>query len=315
MAAFERGDYSAALQQFEPLAEQGDPGGQYGLALMYHSGKGKRPDSGKAFTLFYLAAQQGFALAQTKLGKMLLKGKGVPKDFAQAKHWFELAAEQGTAAAQHALGTLYMFGIGVAKDHDKALALLRSAIDQDNIDAVYLFGLLYLAGEGVTQDYAEAMQLFLRAANAGDHSAQDELGDMYFGGNGPLHDDVQAHLWYSLSIAQGVKDATHKDAMKYRSELVKRMSSAEVSEAESLAQSWTSAQGLARAYKDLGVMYADGLGTPKDRIKAYMWLSISAATGEEAAASKLDTVAQDLTPEQIAEAQRLIPAWAIVQSQ
>ena len=170
-------------------------------------------------------------------------------------------------------------------------------------------------GVGVTQDYAEAMQLFLRAAKAEDHSAQDKLGDMYFGGNGPLHDDVQAHLWYSLSIAQGFKDATHKDAMKYRSELVKRMSSAEVSEAEDLSQAWTPARGLARAYKDLGVMYADGQGTPKDRIKAYMWLSISAATGEEVAASKLDTVAQDLTPEQIADAKDLTPVWTNVQSQ
>ena len=253
VAAFERGDYAAALQVFEPLAKRGDPGGQYELAQMYHTGKGKPRDYGKAFELYYLAAQQGFALARTKLGYMFMEGQGMPKNYGQAIFWLKLAAEQGTAEAQNLLGTIYLFGLGGVKDYDKAVAWYRRAFDQGSIEAANGLGIAYLDGLGVTQDLAQAMQLFVRAARAGDHSAQNNLGEMYFDVDEPLHDDVQAHMWFSIVVAQGIEDATHKNAVKYRSELAKRMTAADVSEAEGLAQSWTPTRGLARAPGNLAI--------------------------------------------------------------
>lgn len=315
MAAFERGDYAAALQVFEPLAGRGDAGGQYGLALMYHTGKGKQRDFGKAFELFYLAAQQGFALARAELGYMFVVGKGAPKDYGQAKFWFKLAAEQGTVRAQNGLGMIYLFGLGGVKDYDKAVAWYRRAFEQGSIEAANGLGIAYLNGLGVPQDLAQAMQLFIRAARAGDHGAQNNLGAMYFDVDGPLHDDVQAHMWFSIVIAQGFEDATHENAVKSRSELAKRMTPADVSEAEGLAQAWTPTRGLARAYKDLGVMYANGQGTLKDLVKAYSWLNVSAEAGEQVAATVRDTLAQVLSPEQITEAERLTPEWTSARRQ
>ena len=63
----------------------------------------------------------------------------------------------------------------------------------------------------------------------------------------------------------------------------------------------------------LGVMYADGRGVAQDDVKAHMWLDLAAArsTGElqESVIRSRDTVAQWMTLNQIAEAQRRAREW------
>ena len=64
---------------------------------------------------------------------------------------------------------------------------------------------------------------------------------------------------------------------------------------------------LAQAY--LGLSCATGLGVPQDNIHAYMWLSLAAARGDQDAISNRNRVARQMTPEQIAEAQKLASEW------
>ena len=63
----------------------------------------------------------------------------------------------------------------------------------------------------------------------------------------------------------------------------------------------------------LGFMYATGQGVPQDDVQAHMWFNLAASrmTGEdrEIAVRSRDRVADGLTPEQIAEAQRLAREW------
>jgi TPR repeat protein len=60
-------------------------------------------------------------------------------------------------------------------------------------------------------------------------------------------------------------------------------------------------------------MYADGRGVAQDDVKAHMWLDLAAArsTGElqESVIRSRDTVAQWMTLNQIAEAQRRAREW------
>ena len=76
MAAFQRGDYAAALEEFRALAEQGD------------------------------------ADAQAMLGGMYSSGRGVPRNYIEAVKWARLAAEQGHAEAQFSLAISHAFGFG-----------------------------------------------------------------------------------------------------------------------------------------------------------------------------------------------------------
>ena len=72
-------------------------------------------------------------------------------------------------------------------------------------------------------------------------------------------------------------------------------------------------QGYADAQNNLGFMYNYGQGVPQDYIQAHMWYNLAAASGgdddREMAAKNRDLIAEKMTSEQIAEAQRLAREW------
>ncbi len=68
------------------------------------------------------------------------------------------------------------------------------------------------------------------------------------------------------------------------------------------------AQGHAIAQYVLGLRYHAGEGIPRDHVRAHMWFNLAAATRGEAIKYR-DYVAALMTPEQIAEAQRLAREW------
>jgi len=65
-------------------------------------------------------------------------------------------------------------------------------------------------------------------------------------------------------------------------------------------------QGNDRAQYNLGLMYDVGYGVPQNFVRAHMWYDIA---GVEVAISYRDYVAREMTPAQIAEAQKLAREW------
>mgnify|MGYP001981480624 FL=1 len=114
--AFQRGDYAEVVKGFKLLAEQGDPRGQYGLAIMYDLGEGVLQSSKKALEYYRAAAEQGFADAQNNLGVMYDQGEGVENNYKEALKWYQLAAENGNRDAPNNIGVLYMTGLGIPRD-------------------------------------------------------------------------------------------------------------------------------------------------------------------------------------------------------
>lgn len=68
-------------------------------------------------------------------------------------------------------------------------------------------------------------------------------------------------------------------------------------------------QGHAEAQTMLGYMYASGKGVIQDYIQAHVWFNLAAAQGNERAFEAREKVAEAMTSEQIAEAQRLAREW------
>ncbi len=68
-------------------------------------------------------------------------------------------------------------------------------------------------------------------------------------------------------------------------------------------------QGDASAQHNLGWMYHLGQGVPQDDVQARMWLNLAAAQGNELARINRDRLTQQMTPVQLAEAQRLAREW------
>ena len=55
----------------------------------------------------------------------------------------------------------------------------------------------------------------------------------------------------------------------------------------------------------LGRLYRQGLGAPQDYVKAHLWFNLAASRGEKEALTERDALAEKMSPEQVAEAQKL----------
>jgi uncharacterized protein len=99
MDAYNRGDFTTALREWQPLAEQGDARAQFSFGLLYENGDGVPRDYAKARHWYEKAAAQGDAKAQLYLGLQSSFGQGGPMDLVQAYKWYSLAAGNGNAYA------------------------------------------------------------------------------------------------------------------------------------------------------------------------------------------------------------------------
>ncbi|MFO1161690.1 MAG: tetratricopeptide repeat protein [Reyranellaceae bacterium] len=127
------------------------------------------------------------------------------------------------------------------KDMATAVRLWKIWAGKGNAEARTLLGAMYWSGEGVPRDHREAARLYLLAANQGYARAQNDIGFMLGFGEGiPPHDDVEAYKW----IALGIKNYTAKNqerldqAKKDLATLAKRMTPAQIAEAERRVKGW-----------------------------------------------------------------------------
>jgi TPR repeat protein len=163
-AAFQKGDYTAALELARPLAETGDAKAQSILGLMNYRGRGVSKDDHDAMKWFRRAADQGDASARAYLGVMFAEGRGVPKDSEEAAKWYRLAADQGDPMAQYNLGLAYATGEGVEQDSvsahmwfNLAAARFPASAARSRSDAVK--NREVVAGKMTPEQLAEAQKL------------------------------------------------------------------------------------------------------------------------------------------------------------
>lgn len=65
------------------------------------------------------------------------------------------------------------------------------------------------------------------------------------------------------------------------------------------------AKGEAWAQFNLGVMYLNGHGVARDNVRAHMWFNLAAVRGDTDAVKNRDIAAKGMTPQQMAEEQKL----------
>jgi uncharacterized protein len=121
----------------------------------------------------------------------------------------------------------------------------------------------------VPQDNAAAVNWFRKAAEQGDGGAQVNLGVMYDEGQGVPQEYATAVSWFRKAAEQGDT----------------------------------------QTQVSLGFRYLNGQGVPQDYALAHMWFNLAAASGDKTAAEARDMVAAQMTPAQIAEAQKLAREW------
>ena len=236
------------------------------------------------------AAERGDVAAQYNIGCMYADGKGVLEDDKAAVKWFQKAAEQGYADAQFNLGCMYANGEGVPEDNSEAVKWYRKAAEQGLAEAQVNLGNMYDEGEGVPEDDSEAVKWYRKAADQGYASAQLNLGYMYAKGEGVpegeacidgdrlyLHSDnsSEAVKWYRKAAEQGNAFAQYNLGNMYAN-------GKGVPKNDSEAVKWyrkAAEQGYASAQCNLGIMYAKGEGVPEDDEEAVKWYRKAAQQG------------------------------------
>ncbi len=133
--------------------------------------------------------------------------------------------------------------------------------------------------------------------------AQFTLGLSYDNGDGVAQNAGEAVVWYRRAAEQG-------DVMAQFTLGVAYADGRGVAQDEAEAVRWFR---RAMAQPSLGGMYFADRGVAQDDVNTHMWLDLAAArsTGElqESVIRSRDTVAQWMTLNQIAEAQRLAREW------
>jgi TPR repeat protein len=337
LAAYKAGDYAKALSELQPAASQGNAAAEKTLALMYAIGQGVKEDDGLAISWWTKAAESGDAEAQWQLGLEYNSGERIKRDYLRAETWYRKAAEQGYGPAQMNLANMLTGGYPpIVQDRIEAARWLQLAADQNTMGAASLLGHWYSAGIGVPQDDIQAAYWWRRAAESSrlEFDSEANLGRSYELGRGVAQDYTQAFFWYQKAASMSPL-AKQGLARLYAEGLGTQKNSPQaLAIYNDLARGgWQDAQ------RHLAGMYERGEGVTKNLVIACAWYTLLATAkspvGPDArsfiartapadalekldkifaddardAKASADRVAQELTSEQLDEAQKLALAW------
>jgi len=198
-SAYKSKDFETAMNEFKPLADNGDPVAQFYIGLMYDNGEGVLQSYPQAIVWYTKSADKGFAPAQSNLGVIYESGGLVERDFKKAASYYQKAAEQGDTAAQFNLGLMYYVG----------------------------------RGADFPRNTAQAAIWYGKAAELGSAVAQNAYGQLCENGYGVKLSYIAAYKWYSLAAEGG------SDPAKTNMEtLAARMTPEQIADAKAQAQEW-----------------------------------------------------------------------------
>ena len=115
-------------------------------------------------------------------------------------------------------------------DYGKAVDELRPLAEEGVAEAEYYLGFMYAQGLGVQQSYETAAHWYEDAARQGHAQAQNYLGLLYFEGNGVPRSFRDAFIFFELAAAAGNQDAANNRLI-----VARKMSSAQITEAQKAA--------------------------------------------------------------------------------
>lgn len=300
VAAYDAGDYAAAYERWLPLAKQGDAAAQRNLGHLYRRGLGVARDALTAARWYRLAANQGLARAQANLAMMYLAGDGVDQDDQEAVYWLRRAAVQGHAGAQYHLGRMYQAGRGVGRDPARAMGWFYQAARAGHAQARERLGALVLETERAAIDAAAQP-----APNPGD----DEPG--------PAEPEPEAEPAAAAPRGRSIFaqiGAWFRDDAPAAATPVVEVAPADAfttggADAELAALRRGAEGGDATPQFRLGRALRRRADHWRDLQEAYMWWTLAAEQGHDAALRQLPALGGELTPAQRATARRRAAEW------
>lgn len=163
------------------------------------------------------------------------------------------------------LAAALLWALGTLAADKNQIENYRKAAEQGSLFDMTMLASCYEYGNGVKQDAAEALKLYRQAAERGYRVAQIHLGFCYKNGEGCTTNEVEAVKWFRKAAEQN----------------------------DPLGQYM------------VGFSHQYGKGVASNLVEAHKWLDLSAAQDYDLAKKTKSEIAQQMTKEQLAEAQRL----------
>ncbi|MEM8623612.1 MAG: tetratricopeptide repeat protein [Pseudomonadota bacterium] len=304
------GDLEKALELLKTAADQGNADASLGLAELYRTGTGVEASLSEALPHYEVAANQGNATALLRLGEVFFLGApGIEKDEDRALFYFQASADAGESRASNVLGQLAEKEANDADalpDRERLFSRARAhflrGAEGGNTDSQFFYSRLLANGQGGTKDIPKAMEWLHKSALSGNARAMSDLGTRYQEGNGVEADMAAALGWFLAGAERGSLPAMTNLGLCYANGFG-------VPQNFDRAGSWyskASKQNYAPAQYLIAQLFENGRGTEKNPVFAYVNYHRAAANGFAAANAPRDALAGKLTPEQLAEGEKIL---------
>lgn len=278
-------NYQKAFERYSDLARlNGNSTAQYMIGLMYATGIGGSVERDQATALLYhtTAAEQGNIKSEMTVAYRHHTGIGTPRNCDKAAYFYKRVADKAMAYWQSGppggaslpkdsfrwsdeKGGIYGEGassVGHKQPKNNAYSSVSDAIEyldfmsrDGDYKAVFTLGSLYYDGaKGLTRDVRKAHKLFMRVAK------------LYWGRDGkPVSNPPQG-----IEEFAG-KSAARIGRMFLRGELMEQSF-------EKAAVWFRRGVGVGNAFSQyqMGLLYRDGLGVPKDEYRAATYFTAAA---------------------------------------
>lgn len=169
-------------------------------------------------------------------------------DLVSGVAFLEAGVANGDGFAHLELGRLHALGTHVPKDKERAAQLLRTALEKGQSEAGHVLVIMNMINRtnkiAIAAMDADDVDSCLKGADLGDKWCQSAVGMLYMLGEKLPRDDVLAHKWLNLAVANSDSDSSdYESDMRARAReartLVERtMSSAQFAETQRLAREW-----------------------------------------------------------------------------
>ncbi|MBQ4090690.1 MAG: sel1 repeat family protein [Clostridia bacterium] len=303
-------DAATAYRMFSSAARCGYAPAEYELANCFFEGAGAVRNRANAYSHYlasFEAQGENAADAAYRLGLCHLKGLGTQQNKSAAVEWFTRGTDLGSPNATYMLAECLHYGVGTEVDDDRAFALYSEAAQTALTDpmSVKSYASLFLSiaqcyerGTGAHKDAAKAIAAYKQAGELGDYEALYRTGRAILAGVGmrseypaarthflraARHAYMPAMLMMGKFSEQGLGvPKSLDDAKSWYYKAVTANNEPQMSIYD-FPERFYEGMTLYREAKNeaqyrYGMMIARS-GEPDDRLRAFEYISLSAANG------------------------------------
>lgn len=206
--AYDKKDYTAALQLWEQEAAKNNLLAMDKLSDMYRDEIGVKRDYEKSIELDTKAAAQGHIPSIADIGTMYYYGWGVTVDYQKAVEKLTIGAENGLDYAMFYLGRLYCDKKSTVYDNTKGIEWLTKATQLGHIRAMNTIAAINYTNN----NFEKTMYWYKQAVEKGSTTAMIWIAFLYKDGLGVSINYPETIKWFQMAVNKGDIDAMYYTA-------------------------------------------------------------------------------------------------------